>query len=106
MALVERWYPDPFVFAIGLTGVTFALAVSATPTAAGEALAIWGGGLTSFLAFAMQICIVLVTAHALASTDAVRRGIDAVARVPRSGSQAYALIATVAGAAAIFCFVA
>ena len=75
VAFSERYYPDPFVFAIGLTGVTFAMAVIATPTTAAEALGLWGAGLTDFLGFAMQICIVLVCAHALAHTDAVQRGI-------------------------------
>ena len=94
----ERFYPDPFVFAIVLTGVTFAMAVLATPTAAVEALQIWGSGLTDFLGFAMQICIVLVCAHALAHTDSVRRGIETVARWPRTAPQAYALIALLSGA--------
>jgi short-chain fatty acids transporter len=99
--LSERFYPDPFVFAIGLTFVTLGLAVGLTPTTAAEALALWGGGLTSFLGFAMQICIVLVAAHALAHTDAVRRGIDAVARWPRTSRQAYALVCLLAGGASM-----
>jgi short-chain fatty acids transporter len=97
----ERYYPDPFVFAIVLTGLTIGLAIVATPTGAAEALEIWGRGLTGFLGFAMQICIVLVTAHALAHTDAVRRGIERVARWPRGPSQAYALIAVLAGLASM-----
>ena len=88
----ERYYPDPFVFAIGLTGVTFMMAVVLTPTTAAEALSLWGNGLTNFLGFAMQICIVLVGAHALAHTDLVRRGIDAIARLPRSGPEAYGFV--------------
>ena len=101
VAFSERYYPDPFVFAIGLTFVTFAMAVGATPTTAAEALALWGSGLTGFLGFAMQICIVLVAAHALAHTDAVKRGIDAIARWPRSAPQAYALICVLAGLASM-----
>ena len=97
----ERYYPDPFVFAIGLTGVTFMMAVVLTPTTAAEALSLWGNGLTNFLGFAMQICIVLVGAHALAHTDLVRRGIDAIARLPRSGPEAYGLICLLAGAASM-----
>lgn len=97
----ERYYPDPFVFAIGLTGVTFIMAVVLTPTTAAEALSLWGNGLTNFLGFAMQICIVLVGAHALAHTDLVRRGIDAIARLPRSGPEAYGLICLLAGAASM-----
>ncbi len=101
VAFSERYYPDPFVFAIGLSFFTLALTVLLTPTTASEALALWGGGLTNFLGFAMQICIVLVAAHALAHTDAVRRGIDAIARWPRTSGQAYALVCLLAGAASM-----
>jgi short-chain fatty acids transporter len=101
VAFSERFYPDPFVFAIALTGVTFGMAVAVTPTTASEALSLWGNGLTAFLGFAMQICIVLVCAHALAHTDLVQRGINGVARWPRSGPQAYALITVVAGLASM-----
>ena len=101
VAFSERYYPDPFVFAIGLTFVTFGMAVVATPTTAAEALSLWGNGLTGFLGFAMQICIVLVAAHALAHTDAVKRGIDAVARWPRTGPQADGLICVLAGLASM-----
>ena len=89
------------MFAIALTFATFAMAVAFTPTRASEALGLWGGGLTNFLGFAMQICIVLVSAHALAHTDAVRRGIDVVARWPRSARQAYGLICLLAGLASM-----
>lgn len=101
VAFSERYYPDPFVFAIALTAIAFAMAVFATPTPASRALEIWGLGLTSFLGFAMQICIVLVAAHALAHTDAVRRGIEHVARWPRSAPQAYALVTVLAGLASM-----
>lgn len=93
----ERYYPDPFVFAIALTALTLGMVVFATPTPPAEALAIWGGGLTGFLGFAMQICIALVCGHALAHTDLVRRGIEAVARWPRSAREAYALVTVLAG---------
>ncbi len=97
----ERFYPDPFVFAIALTASTFAMAIVATPTSAAQALEIWGTGLTGFLGFAMQICIVLVCSHALAHTDLVRRGIEVIARWPRGASQAYALVAIIAGLASL-----
>ena len=97
----ERYYPDPFVFAIALTAITFGMAVFVAATPAASALEIWGLGLTSFLGFAMQICIVLVSAHALAHTDAVRRGIERVARWPRSAPQAYALVCVLAGLASM-----
>jgi short-chain fatty acids transporter len=96
VVFVERFYPDAFVFAILLTGVTFALAVGLTETRSGEALVIWGAGLTGLLPFITQIALTLLCAHSLAHTDLVRRGLDAVAGWPRTESQAYALVALVA----------
>jgi hypothetical protein len=46
VVFVERFYPDAFVFAILLTGVSFGLAVGLTDTGPVEALGIWGRGLT------------------------------------------------------------
>jgi len=101
VAFSGRFYPDPFVFAIALTAITFGMAVFATPTSAAQALVIWGSGLSDFLGFSMQICIVLVCSHALAHTDSVRRGIEVVARWPRSSAQAYALVTILSGLASM-----
>ena len=97
VAFVERFYPDAFVFAILLTGVTFGLALALTPTGPGEALGIWGRGLAGLLPFITQIALTLLCAHALAHTDLVRAGLARVAAWPRSERQAYALVAAVAG---------
>jgi short-chain fatty acids transporter len=97
----ERFYPDSFVFAILLTVFTFAMAIAWTPTTASEALAIWGQGLTGLLSFISQVCLNLVTAHALAHTDRIRRFIDVVAGWPRRAGHAYALVAVVAGLASL-----
>ena len=97
VVLSERYYPDPFVFAIVLSGATFALAVFATPASPLEAVSIWGGGLTAFLGFAMQVCLVLVFAHALAHTRTFHRAIEIVATFARTPAQAYALVAVVSG---------
>ena len=101
VVLAERFYPDPFVFAIVLSFATLVLATLATPVSPLEAVVVWGEGLTGFLAFAMQVCLVLVLAHALASTRAITWGIDALARLPRTAPQAYALVVVVSGAASL-----
>ncbi len=101
VAFVERFYPDAFVFALLLTGATFAMAVALTPTTASEAVGIWGRGLAGLLPFITQVALTLVCAHALAHTDLVRRGIERVASWPASPSAAYALVALVAGGASL-----
>lgn len=97
----ERFYPDPFVFAIGLTGLTFAMALGLTPTSPSEALTIWGQGLTGLLPFMTQVCLTLVFGHALAHTAIASWVIEAIAGLPRRSEQAYALVVVVAGFASL-----
>ena len=101
LAFVERFYPDAFVFAIVLTGVTFALAIGLTATGPLEALRIWGAGLSGLLAFITQIALTLLCAYALAHTDVVRRILERIAGWPRSERQAYALVPVVSGVASL-----
>lgn len=102
----ERTAPDPFVLAVLLTLITGVLALS-LGTFPGKAddqsrvlylLDAWraGDGLWRFLAFGMQMCLILVTGHALASSGPVRRLIAVLAGRPRSGAQAAAMVGLIA----------
>jgi len=97
----RRTAPDPFVIAVLLTLVTFVLVVARTGLTFDEAVRAWGGGgLWSLLKFGMQMCLILVTGHALASSPPVSRALDALAGMPRSPFGAVALVgltATVLG---------
>ncbi len=97
VAFVERFYPDAFVFAILLTGLTFLLAIGLTDTGAVRALEIWGVGLTGLLPFITQIALTLLCAHALAHTDGVHGVLTRLAGWPRNERQAYAWVALIAG---------
>jgi len=90
--------PDPFVIAVLLTFLTFTLAVTLTDTSPAQLVDSWAGneGVWKFLGFSMQMCLILVTGHALASSPPVARIIRALADIPRSPAQAAALIAFVA----------
>ena len=101
VAFVERYYPDPFVFLIVLTLVAFGLALTLTPTTATQALVAWGDGLAGLLSFMAQIAITLITAHALAHTDPVRRGLARLARIPKSVGACYTLVVLCACSASL-----
>ncbi|MCK6546778.1 TIGR00366 family protein [Myxococcota bacterium] len=90
--------PDPFVLAIGLTVLTAALALVLTPSTMSDVLAAWQGprGFWGLLAFTMQMCLVLVTGHALASAPVIDRAIRVIAGLPKTGPGAAALVAAVA----------
>lgn len=91
--------PDPFVIAVLLTAVTFLVALARTESSAGELVAVWASpteGVWKFLGFSMQMCMILVTGHALAASKPVATCIEKLAALPRSGRQAAALVALIA----------
>lgn len=98
----QKTAPDPFVLAIGLTVLTAILALIFGDFAVEEdqwrivaMLDAWrdpATGFWRFLAFGMQMCLILVTGHALASTKPVRRMIDSLAAMPRSTAGAALLV--------------
>jgi short-chain fatty acids transporter len=96
-ALSERWVPDAFAFAALLTVAVFGLALGLTDRGALALVGDWYRGFWDLLAFAMQMSLVLVTGHALASAPLVRRGLARLAALPRSGPAAVALTAFCAG---------
>ena len=97
--LVQRWLPEPFIFAILLTVVAAVTAMGVCSQSPVEVLEHWGGGVWNLLAFAMQMALVLVCGSALAAAPAVKRGIDALARLPKSPAAAIALVTVVSALA-------
>ncbi|MBX3410179.1 MAG: short-chain fatty acid transporter [Phycisphaeraceae bacterium] len=93
--LFGRFMPDPFVIAVILTALTAALAVGLGdfPRGGGEGagarclalLDAWRGsdGLWRFLAFSMEMCLILITGHALAASGPVRALLSRLASLAR-----------------------
>ncbi len=110
--LAGRYMPEPFTIALALTLVTFLVAAVSTPKGLMELLGFWGGrldgetvmakekGFWMLIAFAMQMCLILVTGFALASTPLAKRAISWLAERPRTGNQAIAGTAVIAMMAA------
>ncbi|MBP3758843.1 MAG: TIGR00366 family protein, partial [Firmicutes bacterium] len=69
VSLVNRWLPDPFLFAIILTIVVYIAALFTTRMTPIEMVNAWGNdaGFWSLLGFAMQMVLVLVLGSAMAS---------------------------------------
>ncbi len=97
VVFVERFYPDPFVFVIILTFLSFGLVFAFTDTSALEAVEFWGNGLGDLLGFMGALSITLITAHALAHTDAVGKMLKALARIPKTEVQAYVMVVLISG---------
>ena len=64
--LVERYLPDPYIFVLLLTLVTFVLAVVIQNQTPLTTIQQWGDGFWGLLTFAMQMLLVLVTGFMLA----------------------------------------
>lgn len=97
--LVQRWLPEPFIFAIILTFLAALLAMPICQQSPIEVLEHWGGGVWNLLAFAMQMALVLVCGSTLAAAPAVKRAISALARIPRTPAAAIALVTFVSAVA-------
>lgn len=97
--VVHRYLPDPLIFAIFLTILTFLLAFGLTPKAPAELLTLWGSGFWNLLAFSMQMALILVTGHALASSPPVKRLLVALAGLARTPAHAVMLVSFVGGVA-------
>ena len=100
-AWAERWVPSPFVLALGLTVITFVLGIALAGASPAVALDGWGQGFWAFLAFGMQMSLVLVTGYALAMSPLVSRAIDALAARPGGSRSAVALTAFVSVAVSL-----
>lgn len=97
--LVQRWLPEPFLFAILLTFVAAAVAMPLCHQTPFEVVEHWGDGLWNLLGFAMQMALVLVCGSTLAAAPVVKRGIAAMARVPQGAPSAIALVTVVSALA-------
>lgn len=90
--IVQRYLPDPFVFALLLTLILFFAGIGFTPHGPLEMIQFWGNGFWNLLAFAMQMCLILVTGHALASSPLVKRWLKSLAGVAKTPAQGVVLV--------------
>ena len=102
LRLVEKFYPDAFIFVIILSILTFLLAILFTDSSPLQTLNAWGNGLPKLFTFTAQISIIMITAHALAHTEPVERLLNKIGMLPNSGVQAYSLVTFVSGVASLF----
>jgi len=90
--LVDRYLPDPFIFVLLLTLITFIIANVFTPASTEQVLSAWGGGFWSLLQFAMQMLLVLLTGYMLASTPPINRALNWLAKFANTAPKAILLV--------------
>ncbi|MBO1001948.1 short-chain fatty acid transporter [Pseudogracilibacillus auburnensis] len=94
-SLVQKYLPDPFVFAVILLVIVLLSAFIWTPTSPGEMIDHFGDGFWSLLAFTMQLSIVLITSSAIANTRFIKKYLAKLASIPKNPTQAVFTVAIV-----------
>ena len=88
----ERWVPDAFIFALIATVVVIAAALTATPATLLQTVDAWGRGFWDLIPFTLQMALVIITGHVLATSPPMGRVIRTIASWPRSPRSAVALV--------------
>ncbi len=102
---VEKWMPDPYLFAVILTLVVVVLILAFVPGASlggvvdGWYKGVWGDG--NIFTFAMQMILILVGGYTLAEAPLVKRGLQSLASKPKNQAQAGLLCFAVAAVACL-----
>lgn len=93
--MVQRYLPDAFLFAVILTFIVFLGGIFINGKSPMEMIGFWGGGFWSLLGFTMQMVLILITGHTLASTDICKKGLRSLASLAKSPGQAIVLVTLV-----------
>jgi short-chain fatty acids transporter len=84
--------PDAFIFALAGTLVVVVAALAATPSTVTEVVDAWGRGFWDLIPFTLQMTLVIITGHVLATSAPMGALIRAVARWPATPRHAVALV--------------
>jgi short-chain fatty acids transporter len=94
-AWTERWVPDAFIFALIATVIVVVAGLidSGSP---GVVIDAWGRGFWDLIPFTLQMALVIISGHVLATSRPISRLIRVVARWPEDPRTAVALVAAFA----------
>ena len=92
--VVNRWLPDPFLFAIILTIVVFFASMIGTRQNPIDLVRAWGSdsGIWGLLSFSMQMALVLVLGSAMASARICRRVLGSIASAAHDKKSAVLIV--------------
>jgi short-chain fatty acids transporter len=88
----ERWIPDAFIFALLATFIVLGGALVATPASLAQTVDAWGRGFWELIPFTLQMSLIIITGHVLATSKPMGRVIRAIAGLPSTPRTAVALV--------------
>jgi short-chain fatty acids transporter len=92
----ERWVPDAFIFALIATVLVMVAGVTATPSTLGQVIDAWGRGFWDLIPFTLQMALVIIGGHVLATSRLMGRLIRAIAQWPTTPKSAVAVVTLLA----------
>ncbi len=92
VGLMQKYLPDPFIFAVILTFIVSIVALFVTGASPLSIIEAWSGGLWSLLSFSMQMALVLVTGTILATAPPFKRVLERIASIPKNKIQAIIIV--------------
>ena len=78
-AWTERWIPDAFIFALLATVLVFVAALVWTPSSPLQVVDAWGNGFWDLIPFTLQMSLIIITGHVLATSAPMGKAIRAIA---------------------------
>lgn len=96
---VERYLPDAFVIAVLMTLLVFFLAWLMNLSSPMSLIESWGTGFWTYLAFTMQMVLLLMTGMVLASVPFISKGLEKLATFSSGSKKPYVMVFLVASLA-------
>ena len=91
-AWTERWIPDAFIFALLATVLVFIAALVWTPSSPFQVIDAWGNGFWDLIPFTLQMSLIIITCHVLATSAPMGKAIHSIAGWARTPRGAVALV--------------
>src|SRR5215208_323645 len=88
----ERWVPDAYIFALIATILVLIAALTATTATVAQTIDAWGRGFWYLIPFTLQMALVIITGHVLATSPPMGRVIRLIASWPQTPRSAVALV--------------
>lgn len=92
---MDRIMPDAIVFAMVLTIITFIAGIALTDSSVLDMIIYWGKGFWGFLAFSMQMTLIITTGYIVASAPLAKRFLVRICKIPKNGIQGVVFIGIV-----------